>query len=343
MIRYTELKNSNRQDLMRVLPLAKPFTLLIEPSSLCNFRCIHCFQSLKQKSYFSENRLHMPLPRCRKIIEQMQDWPGARLKVLKLSLYGEPLLNPDFCEMLKIAKEADIAERIETTSNASLLDEDTAEKIMQYQLDYIRVSIYSAIDSRQREITGSNIEPGFIRQNLKALQALKRRAGSARPFVSVKMLDSFDEEQNKAFFAMYGDVADELYLDKPHNWIQTGAESFTEKIYRENHDKALSDFQANCSARIACPMPFTSMAVRSNGQVSPCCVDFIGGTNLGNMEEKSLRDIWNSREWLQFQIMQLEDRKEENYSCAHCDIYKNDYYTRDNIDAFPVEKLRRPE
>jgi hypothetical protein len=40
MIKYTELKSTNRQNLMEVLPLAKPFTVLIEPSSLCNFRCI---------------------------------------------------------------------------------------------------------------------------------------------------------------------------------------------------------------------------------------------------------------------------------------------------------------
>jgi hypothetical protein len=40
--------------------------------------------------------------------------------------------------------------------------------------------------------------------------------------------------------------------------------------------------------------------------------------------------------------MQLEDRKDENFSCARCDIYKSDHYTRDNIDGFPVARLRRP-
>ena len=86
-------------------------------------------------------------------------------------------------------------------------------------------------------------------------------------------------------------------------------------------------------------MAFTTMAVRCNGDVSPCCVDFIGGTNLGNMEENSLQEIWNSQKWLDFQIMQLENRKHENSSCARCDIFQSDHYTRDNIDGFPVEKL----
>jgi len=271
----------------------------------------------------------------------MQAWPGIKLKVLKLSLYGEPLLNPDFGAMLRLAKEAAIADRIETTTNASLLTPEVARNMVDCQLDYLRVSIYATDATRHREITGSGIAPEVIHENLRVLQEIKRQRGSERPFVSPKMLDTYDQTQNDAFKAMYQDVADELYLDKPHNWIQTSEQKFTEKIYQADHGKAVADFQAHSTRRIACPMPFTTMTVRCNGDVSPCCVDFIGGTNLGNMEEKSLHDLWTSPEWLAFQIMQLENRKTENFSCARCDVYLSDHYTRDNIDGFPVEKLRR--
>jgi MoaA/NifB/PqqE/SkfB family radical SAM enzyme len=230
MIRYTELKNTNRHNLMEVLPLAKPFTLLVEPSSLCNFHCIHCFQSLKQDNYFTRNRMNMPLARFQRIVEQMQAWPGEKLKVLKLSLYGEPLLNQDFGAMLRLAKEAAIADRIETTTNASLLTPEVAQNMVDCQLDYLRVSIYATDAARHREITGSGIAPEVIHENLRVLQEIKRQRGSERPFVSPKMLDTYDQTQNDAFKAMYQDVADELYLDKPHNWIQTGEQTFTEKI-----------------------------------------------------------------------------------------------------------------
>ncbi len=339
MIRYTELKNTNRHDLREVIPLEKPYTVLIEPTSLCNFRCVQCFQSLTQDNYFTRNKGNMPLERFKKIIQQLKEWEGEKLKVLKLSLYGEPLVNPDFSEMLRIAREADIADRIETTSNVSLLTPAVAEKMVEYQLDYLRVSIYSADTDRHREITSSPITPEQIHHNLAVLQEIKRKLGSERPFVSPKMLDTFDEKQNQAFKLMYQDVADELYLDKPHNWIKTGEESFVDRIYGADTEKAAADFKRNSSAKIACPMVFTTMAVRCNGDVSPCCVDYIGGTNLGNMEKNSLHDIWNSSEWLDFQIMQLENRKHENSSCCSCDIYLSDHYTRDNIDGFPVEKL----
>ena len=339
MLKYTDLKSTSRQDLMEVLPLAKPFTVLIEPTSLCCFRCVMCFQSLTETSYFTKNRMHMSLERFARVIDQLAAWPGPKVKVLKLSLYGEPLLNPDFPAMVRMAHVAQVSERMETTTNAALLTPEIAESLIEAQLDYMRISIYAADEERHRRVTDSPITPRQIHENLKMLKDLKAQHGSARPFVSCKMLDSYDSE-NDAFMKMYADVADEMYLDKPHGWIGVEGADFIESYYEEDKPVAVADIQEHSTARIACPMPFTTMTIRSNGDVSPCCVDFIGGTNLGNMDESSLEAIWRSDAWYEFQKMQLEGRKNENDSCARCDIYRSDHYTRDNIDGFPVERLR---
>lgn len=339
MLKYTELKSTNRQNLRDILPLCKPFTVIIEPSSLCNFRCIQCFQSIKGDSYFTRNQGNMPMARFQRVIEQLKAWPGPKLKVLKLSLYGEPLANHDFCEMLSMARSSDVADRIETTTNASLLSRAVAEKLVESRLDYVRVSIYASTQQRHRDITGSSMKIGKIHENLRVLQEVKKSKGSERPFISCKMLDAYGEE-NDQFFQVYRDVADELFLDKPHSWINVDGADFIRDYYKENVDIAITDFKQNSTPKIACPMAFTTIAVRSNGDVSPCCVDFIGGTNLGNIDESSLPEIWNSDTWYEFQKMQLQNRKHENYSCARCDVYLSDHYTRDNIDGFPVEKLR---
>ncbi len=340
MIKYTELCTTNRQNLRDVLPLVKPFTVLIEPSSLCNFRCVQCFQSIKADSYFTRNQLNMPMARFQRVVGQIRQWPGPRLKVLKLSLYGEPLVSPDFCEMLSLARQADIAERIEATTNASLLTADIAESMVQHQLDYLRVSIYATRQDRHQAVTGSKFDMHRIHANLLVLQEAKRRAGSEKPFVSCKMLDEFSDE-NIRFLEMYQDVADETYLDKPHSWIRVNDIDFIQNFYGENINAALTDIEGHSTPRISCPMAFTTMAVRSNGAVSPCCVDFIGGTNIANIDDRDLQEIWNSDEWFEFQKMQLQGRNHENSSCANCDIYRSDHYTKDDIDGFPVDQLRR--
>lgn len=338
MIKYSALSATKRQNLREILPLAKPFTVLIEPSSLCNFRCIQCFQSIDNDSYFTRNRVSMPLDRFVRIIGQLKDWPGARLKVLKLSLYGEPMVSPVFRDMLAIARAADVAERIETTTNATLLTPEIAEAMIAAQLDYLRVSIYATRPDRHLAVTGSKFDIERIRKNLIYLQEAKRRAGSERPFISCKMLDEFGGH-NQEFLDIYSSIADEAYLDKPHGWIKVDDVNFIENFYGENAGQAVSDFECNSTPRFACPMAFTTMAVRSNGDVSPCCVDFIGGTNIANMEQSSLKDIWQSQAWIDFQVMQLENRKHENSSCANCDVYLSNHYTKDDIDGFPVEEL----
>lgn len=341
MLKYTELASTKRQNLREILPLAKPFTVLIEPSSICNFRCIQCFQSIKTESYFTKNIMHMPMERFRRVIEQLQAWPGPKLKVLKLSLYGEPLASPDFPEMLALARQADVAERIETTSNATLLTPAIADALVANGLDYLRVSIYATEQTRHQQVTDSKFDIRRIRENLLYLQGAKRRAGSERPFVSCKMLDDFSDE-NERFLETFGSIADEVYLDKPHTWIKTNGVNFIKNFYGERVSEATKDFARHSSRRTACPMPFTTMTVRSNGAVSPCCVDYIGGTNIGDIDSQSLRDIWHSKAWTDFQKMQLENRKHENFSCARCDIYLNDHYTKDNIDGFPVDRLLQP-
>lgn len=341
MIKYTALPTVNRQVLRDVLPLPKPFTVLVEPSSACNFRCIQCFQSIKNESYFTKTRGNMPLERFQRVIDQLIGWTGPRIKVLKMSLYGEPLANPAFGQMLGIARAAHIADRIETTTNASLLTRAVAEKFVEHQLDYARVSIYGADQKQHTAVTSSKIPLDLIHENLRVLQEVKKLAGSERPFVTCKMLDSYGQD-NQRFIEAFRDVADEAFIDKPHSWIKVDGADFIDTYYKDGVAAARQDMQSHSTERIACPMAFTTMAVRSNGAVSPCCVDFIGGTNLGNVDETSLQELWQSKVWFEFQKMQLENRKNENSSCARCDIYRSDHYTRDNIDGFPVERLRPP-
>lgn len=325
----------DRHVLREVLPLKKPYTLLIEPSSLCNFRCKMCFQSAKEQGAFKEKRSNMSMDCFREVIRQATAWKGDKFKVLKLCIYGEPFMNPNFIEMLELAHEADIAERIETTTNASLLTEEICRKLVAGGLDYLRVSIYSAIPEKHAEITKSKIEQQKIYDNLLLLRRVKSEMGSDKPFVAVKMIDTFSEE-NDIFFKTYQSVADELYLDQPHNWVQPADDSFIDKLYEDVDFPVLKR-----SPKIACTMPFTTMAVRSNGDVAPCCIDWYGGTTIGNIFNESIEAIWQGENLYNLQVLQLTDRKQENISCKNCEFYLNSEYSRDNIDGFPVEKLRR--
>lgn len=344
MKEYTKLKET-RHDLRSVIPLAKPYTVLIEPSNYCNFRCVSCFQSLQEANYITNHRHQMSIGQFQTIIDQLKNWEGDQLKVLKLSLYGEPFTNPHFCEMLRIAKQAHIAERIETTTNASLITAEIAERLVDYGIDYIRVSIYGGNQERYREVTGiKNVDINAIFENLKRIRELKRTKGKEAPFVSVKMLDTYGSE-NQEFMERFSPVADETYIDAPHNWIATEEKSFLESLYPspEKQEQMLKSRENAYRNRKSCPMPFTTLAIRADGAVSPCCIDWAGNTNLSNLEELSLQEIWNGISMYSFRKMQLEGRNHENASCRNCEFYKSSYYMLDDIDGLPIENLGTPQ
>jgi len=46
--------------------------------------------------------------------------------------------------------------------------------------------------------------------------------GRKKPFVRRPKCLNMYGEANEKFMQMYQDVADEVYIDKPHNWIKTG-------------------------------------------------------------------------------------------------------------------------
>jgi len=344
MKEYSRLKET-RHDLRSVIPLAKPYTVLIEPSNYCNFRCVSCFQSLQGANYITNHRKQMRIEQFQSIINQLKNWEGDQLKVLKLSLYGEPFTNPHFCEMLRIAKQAGIAERIETTTNASLITAEIAEHLVDYGIDYIRVSIYGGNQDRYREVTGvKDVDINAILENLKRIRELKRAKKKETPFVSVKMLDTYDSE-NQEFIERFSPVSDETYIDMPHNWVAADEKSFIESLYpsREKREQMLKNMQSAYRNRKSCPMPFTTLAIRADGAVSPCCIDWTGNTNLANLEEMSLQEIWKGIAMYSFRKMQLEGRNYENESCRNCEFYKSGYYMLDDIDGFPIERLGSPQ
>jgi radical SAM protein with 4Fe4S-binding SPASM domain len=281
----------------------------------------------------------MPRALFDKVIQELTAWEGPRVKVLKLCLYGEPLLNRELGEWVRIAHAASVADRIETTTNAALLHADIAAELVRHGLDYLRVSIYSAIPDRHQQITGSRVTVEEIHANLAQLQRLKQEHGTAKPFVAVKTLDTYGPD-NEVFAERFRDVADEIYFDQPHGWVAFGEKDYIGDLYGAAQHRARTAVARNNSARIACTLPFFTLAVRSSGEVSPCCVDWIGGTNIGDVREERLRDIWRGDRMFEFRRMQLEGRRHDNPSCRGCQVCLSDYYTRDNVDGFPVSRLR---
>ena len=75
-----------------------PPYLQIEPSSICNYRCVFCFET--DKTFTNKKNGHMgtmKLEVFKKIIDQIHN----KVQFITLASRGEPLVSKDFNDMLK--------------------------------------------------------------------------------------------------------------------------------------------------------------------------------------------------------------------------------------------------
>ena len=336
---FTLINKSERQKLYDLLPLDKPLALFIEPTNYCNFKCKPCAHGQDKNREDLKPFMHLDFNSYCKVIEELKNWGGDKLKLLRLTALGEPFMNSQMCKMIKIAKEADVAERVDLFSNGSLLNEDICKQIIDSGLDHIRISIYAAMQDHHNDVTQTMFSVQKIRDNIALLRKLRDESGKDKPFIQVKMFDTYSYE-NDVFIAMYKDIADEIGFEKVHDATKYNDSDLVGSYYknpedaertREEFNKSLNDFEV-------CPRPFMALVICSNGDVVMCTHDAPRATRIDNINNNSLKDIWNGSELYKFRKMLLTGNKHKNILCKNCDWYRL-FPEEDKVDDFPLEKL----
>ena len=118
----------------------------------------------------SSKKQFMSLVDFKKIIDEIGNWEGEHIKNLRLYNAGEPMLNPEFKDMLLYLKDKNVSDRIEITSNCSLLTKELAETIVDVGIDYLRVSVYATNDVEKADFTRNSISVNKIIDNVKYLR-----------------------------------------------------------------------------------------------------------------------------------------------------------------------------
>lgn len=321
MLKYTELRSAPRVDLSQAVPLSLPLTVFIQPTNVCNFRCNFCPESLPDYQQRAGFYHRLPMSLYEVIVSELKGW--GKIKALKFYMEGEPLLNPDLPRMIRIAKDAGVADRLELTTNASLFNEGTARLLVESGLDYVRLSIYG-VDERHTKITGSRYTAEQIRANVHAFRQVRDAMGSQTPILYAQYLADSPEDE-EAFRSQYSDIADEIAIEPRHNWgaLDTRLVNIGQQLGRY--------------PKQACPEPFYTLAIRANGDVSVCCIDWSGGLIVGNLRDSSLREIWEGEPIRRIQSLHLAKKRDSIPACRNCTLI---YNFPDNLDHLSEEEFR---
>jgi len=301
--------------LPRPKPPQYPIQLQIEPSSACMLKCPLC-PAADAKSIPS--RL-LPLDKFRSIMDEVGDY--ATIAVLWM--WGEPLMNPHFADMVAYAKKKNLATVTSTNGHAIQSTED-AEKIVASGLDVLVV----ALDGVDQETYSSYRVGGDIQKVLRSLELVrqaKESLGSIKPLVNVRTVVS---RQNESQLEEIEEIARQYGADMVARKSMavcdlSGPES-GESFAPSNPKYVRGALQNGNVVRksvegLNCRRPWTRMTVNASGTVIPCEFDFHEANAFG--KEGSALDAWRSDKAESFRRGFLE-RKSDYSFCRNC-TYKD--------------------
>ncbi|MFH1583252.1 MAG: radical SAM/SPASM domain-containing protein [Candidatus Falkowbacteria bacterium] len=322
---------STFRQLAEVLPLKAPFSVLIDPGNLCNFRCSFCPTGHPQllKKVARPNGM-MDFSLFCKIIDDLRGF-GRKLEKINLYKDGEPFLNRNLARMIAYAKNKKISKNISTTSNGLLIDESRAIEIIEAGLDSIRISVEHVTDAGYKKITGTPTQYESIRKNVEFLFKSKEKRKSALK-IHTKIIDTgLSNLEKDKFIKDFAGISDSINIDLIDGRNNTHGYDFTlgRGIF------SITDYANNPlkKDRKVCPDPFFSMAVNFNGLVSVCCVDWSLDTIMGDANKESLVDIWRGEKLREFRIMHLNGERKKINICANCQVLQGAPMESDLDDA----------
>lgn len=251
---------------------AIPEVYQIELTNDCNYSCDFCIRKIRPRpvTYIDKE-----------LVRTIADRDLGGSYFVELQMAGEPLLHPDFDEIVEILSDKGVL--VGTSTNGLLIDKHL-DAICQ-NLHYVTVSVDSLTEYADKRKGGSVTK---LIDNIDLLVHETRDWGYQTPVIDLQIIEF--EGYEKQFFLLKN-------MAKEHNWhdvnIRTVPDCFLgyERPWGKAHEVKCTEL---------CLNPFMSCSIQADGDVVPCCFAFGKDVVLGNVKEKSLEEIWATSEELLF-------------------------------------------
>lgn len=322
--------DKNRVMLGEVIPLATPFTVFINPSTLCNFKCYYCThgksrQELDEMGFEQKN---MSFELFLEIAEQLKAFPD-KFKLIYLYGNGEPLCNPKLPEMVEHLSRMDVSEKIELFSNGALLTAERSRALVDAGLTKLKISVQGVSVEKYKEVSGVHCDFDDLVSKLRYFYEHRKQC---RLYIKIMDINLTDEEKKK-FFDTFGDICDEIFIEHM-TYTQRTMEGYEgvlqEKVDLMGNPLVLAD---------ACTFPFYIVRIGVNGELNPC-FEKIFPKDV-NVRKLSLFDHWNSDLLRGFRVMHAKRKRYDHPVCGECCCLSSTTLPEDRIDEYLDQILDR--
>lgn len=289
-----------------------PVSISFEPTTSCNLRCPECPSGLRA---FTRPRGMLNNDFFSGTIDQL----SKDLLYLIFYFQGEPYLNPSFLEMVKYASEKKIYTA--TSTNAHYLTEENAKKTVESGLDRLIISI----DGTTQEVyeqyrVGGNLNK--VLEGAKNIVKWKKALKSKTPFIIFQFLVV---KPNEHQIEEVKKLANEIGVDQvrlktaqiyDYENDPNGLIPVNEKYSRYKKNKN-GEYLSKNKLPNHCWRLWHATVITWDGMVVPCCFDKDAQHKLGDLKNKSFREVWQNDGYQNFRKQILQSRKNIDI-CANC-------------------------
>ncbi|MCI9365032.1 radical SAM protein [bacterium 1XD42-1] len=326
--------NEERLCLGEKLPLDTPLSVILDISERCNFKCNYCFRSTERNEgwdYAAKNNL-ITMKLLKLAVKQLGEFP-QKIKSISLSGHGEPLCNPELISIVRYLKKADVTERIEMHTNASVLTEETAKNIAQSGFSKIVVSLQGLDADTYQKVCGIKLNWNTFYERLQILYQNKSSELKIHIKISEAALKKENYEAEKErFYSMFGPIANTVSIEKVTPlW----------KNLRVGSEEMINKYGQKIGIVECCPIVFYKIWVAPDGEIYPC-TGLPAPMSFGNIRNTSLTEAWNGQKRQEFLRSHLRRSRGGYAACMDCFVPVNTVtMDKDRIDPYRKEILAR--
>ena len=319
------IREQGRIPLEDVLPLATPFVINIDPASTCNFKCNYCFHA--------GNQMHtkgaMKWGTYSRIISDILQFDSP-IKTLRLYAFGEPLLNPNFADMIELAKDRQVSEDIDTTTNGSLLNPKLNRKIINAGIDRINISVNGLNTEQYKQFTRYDID---FNQYVANIADLYDNRKDCTIFVKING-DTISEEDQQKFIDVFTPISSgcaiEYTMSCWYDFDMIGVEK----------NKTVGVYGQPLTHVNVCPYIFYAYCIQYDGKVSTCFLDWNRKLIIGDIFHNSLKEIWEGAIMTELRKKMLLKQRRTIPICNKCNqLVAGDPVNIDHLAASLLEVL----
>lgn len=278
-----------------------PRGFMIELVEGCNRRCSFC--PLSFLPFPRDHRKFMTISCAKKIIQNLSSIRNNIVPNPKVffAMTGEPLLNPNFCEITELFRVALPESNFALITNGDLLPKQDIKRIMR-TVDIVILDAYTKKSAEDAVTFGKS-------HGVCVIDFYNKWAPSGKsPFVDLKrnvkntivIMDAIDKQSGK------------VHSRTMHNY---------------GGNAPLSTKRINLKK--VCVNPIREIVIKHDGTVTLCCMDVGNEFIAGNLSEQSADEIWFSPAMVS--ARKLLRRGFRGFSpCAYCDACLPSSYTITN-------------